>query len=73
MKEEALARHFRSNNSEYINIIKTVEEKVPDMLSNRKALLNLAVLCITDSIKEDSEKYSYLVQDLYRHSRRNSA
>jgi hypothetical protein len=62
MKEEALARHFRSNNSEYVNIIKTVEEKARDMLSNRKALLNLAVLCMTESIKEDPEKYSYLVQ-----------
>jgi DNA-binding protein H-NS len=62
MKEEALARHFRSNSSEYIKIGKTVEEKVRETLSNRKALLKLAALCLTESIKENPEKYSYLVQ-----------
>jgi hypothetical protein len=58
MKEEALARHFRSNNSEYVKI----DEKVRETLSNRKALLKLAVLCLTESVKENPEKYSFLVQ-----------
>jgi hypothetical protein len=37
MKLEAYVRRFENNNSKYLKITKTVEEKVRAMLSNSKA------------------------------------
>jgi len=59
MKEEALVRHL-NNNSEYIKIKKTVEEKVRATLSEGKPLIYLALFCIIESIKENPDKYSPL-------------
>ncbi|MGB8035600.1 MAG: hypothetical protein WCF03_17435 [Nitrososphaeraceae archaeon] len=60
MKVEALATHFESNNSEYVKINRSVEEKVHATLSNVKVLLSLALFCIIESIKENPDKYSPL-------------
>lgn len=62
MKEETLVEQFRNDNSEYVKIRKTVEEKVAEILSERKVLLKLAVLSLTESIRANPEKYSSLVQ-----------
>jgi hypothetical protein len=60
MNEEVLARHFQNNNSEYIKIKKSVEEKVRATLSEGKPLIYLALFCIIESIKENPDKYSPL-------------
>jgi hypothetical protein len=61
MKEEALVRQFENNDSEYIKIRKTAEEKVNNTLSDGKVLLKLAVLSLTESMKKDPEKYGRLI------------
>jgi DNA repair exonuclease SbcCD ATPase subunit len=56
-----LLRQFENNNEEYIKIIKTAEERVNNTLSERKDLLKLAVLSLTESMKNDPEKYGRLI------------
>jgi hypothetical protein len=59
--KEGLIAPFENNNEEYLNIRKTVEEKVLSTLSDRKALLKLALLSISESIRNSPEKYSPLI------------
>jgi len=61
MKDEALIRQFENNNKQYLKIRTTVEEKVRDILSNRKKLLESAALSIVESIRKNPEKYSSLM------------
>jgi hypothetical protein len=61
MKDEALVRNFENNNPEYFKIRKTVEERVHSALSDRKRILKLALLSLTESIKKDPEKYISLI------------
>lgn len=58
MKEENITRYFENNNGE---IRKIIEDKVRALLSNKRAFLSLATMCIMESIKENPEKYRYLV------------
>ena len=44
VKQEAIVKHFESNNEEYLKIRKTAEEKVISILSNSKMLLKLALV-----------------------------
>ena len=62
MKQEDIVNHFQ-NNDEYIKIRKTAEEKVHSVLSDRKMLLKLALLSLTDSMKNDPDKYSHLIHN----------
>ena len=61
MKQEALVKHFENNNEVYIKIRKTVEEKVINILSDRRMLLKLALLSLTESIRKDPDKYISLI------------
>jgi hypothetical protein len=61
MKLEALVRQFENNNSGYIKIRKTAEEKVLTTLSDRKGLLKLALLCLTQSMRNEPEIYNSLI------------
>ena len=61
MKLEALVKQFENNNEEYIKIRKTAEEKVLTTLSDRKGLLKLALLCLTQSMRNEPEKYNSLI------------
>lgn len=61
MKEEALARFFRNNDAEYLKIRKTVEEKAFSMLSGRKKILKSAALSLIESIRENPQKYNFLI------------
>lgn len=60
-KAEALVTHFENNNFEYVKIKRIIEEELRSRLLNRKSLLRLAALCINESIRENPEKYRYLV------------
>lgn len=62
VKQEAIAKHFENSNEVYyIKIRKTVEEKVVSILSDKKMLLKLAVLCLIESIRNDPAKYGSLI------------
>ena len=60
MKLEALVRQFKNNNSEYVKIRKTAEEKVHAKLSKGKDLLKLALFSLTETIREQPDKYNAL-------------
>ncbi len=59
MKEEKIVRGL-NNKAE---IRKIAEEKVHILLSNRRGLLKLAALCITESIRANPEKYRHLIHE----------
>src|ERR1051326_8892234 len=61
MKQEALVRRFENNSEEYAKIKKTVEGKVYSTLSDRRMVLKLALLSITESMGKDPDKYSRLI------------
>ncbi len=54
---EELVNHFKNDNAEYIKITKAVEEKVVSILSNANVLLRCALLSITESIRNDPERF----------------
>jgi hypothetical protein len=60
-KLEAFVYNFRNNDDGYTKLIKTIEEEVLRILSNKKALLKLAVLSIDESIRNNPDKYSPLM------------
>ncbi len=57
VKLEALVNDFQDNNEEYIKFTKSVEEKVVCVLSNAKVFLRYALLSITESVRNDPERY----------------
>jgi hypothetical protein len=61
IKQEGVVRQFQNNNEEYVKIKKTVEEKVHNVLSDRKMVLKLALLSLTESMRKDQDKYSHLI------------
>ena len=61
MKLESLVDNFQNNNEEYVKIKNTVEEKVHNVLSDRKMVLKLALLSLTESIRKEPDKYSQLI------------
>jgi hypothetical protein len=64
MKLEAFVESSQENNEEYIKIIKAVEEKVARVLSNAKVLLRYAFVSITESIRNDPERYRSLFYNM---------
>jgi hypothetical protein len=60
-KLEAFVYNFRNNDDGYTKLIKTIEEEVLRILSNKKALLKLAVLSIDESIRNNPDRYGSLI------------
>jgi predicted nucleic acid-binding Zn-ribbon protein len=54
---EALVDDFQDNNEEYLKIIKTVGEEILSVISNVKVLLRYALLSMTESIRNDPERF----------------
>lgn len=62
VKQEDLVKHFENNNEVYyIKIRKTVEGKVHSVLLDRKMLLKMALLSLTESMRKDPDTYSSLM------------
>jgi hypothetical protein len=60
MKLEAIVRQFENNNLEYVKIKKTAEEKVHAKLSKGKDLLKLGLFSLTETIRDQPDKYNAL-------------
>jgi hypothetical protein len=58
---EGLVGSFQNDNEGYIKIRNTVEEKVVSILSDKKMLLKLALLSLTESMRKNPNKYSHLI------------
>jgi predicted DNA-binding protein (UPF0251 family) len=61
IKQEDLVKHFENSNETYIKIRKTVKEKVVSILSDAKPLLRIALLSLTESMRNDPDKYNALI------------
>jgi chromosome segregation ATPase len=61
---QELVNDFQNNNEEYVKIIKAVEEKVLGVLSNGKVLLRCALLSLTESARNDPERYRLIFYNM---------
>ena len=58
---QELVDSFQNNNEEYNKIRNAAEEKVHNVLSDRKMLLELALLSLVESIRNNPGKYTSLI------------
>ena len=58
---EGIVDSFQNNNEEYTKIRNTVEEKVQSVLSDKKMLLKLALLSLTESLRKDPDKFNAFI------------
>jgi hypothetical protein len=58
---EGLVDNFQNNDQGYVKIRNTVEEKVISILSDKKTLLKLALLSLTESIRKDPDKFNAFI------------
>jgi hypothetical protein len=58
---EGLVNNLQNNSEEYFKIRNTVEEKVHSVLSDKKMLLKLALLSLTESMRKDPDRYISLI------------
>ena len=52
---------IKNNNEEYIEVIKSIENKISEYLSDKKKLLQLAIFSLIQSVRNDPDKHSALV------------
>ena len=58
---EGLVDNFQNNDEEYVKIRNTAEEKVVTILSDKKTLLKLALLSLTELMRKDPDRYISLI------------
>jgi hypothetical protein len=58
---ESFVYNYKNDDDEYIKVIKSIENKVRDSLSDKKRLLQLAIFSLIHSMRNDPDKYSALV------------
>ena len=61
---EELVNDFQNNNEEYVKITQTVEDKVVCILPNVKVLLRYTLLSITESARNDPERYRLIFYNM---------
>jgi hypothetical protein len=61
IRVQELVDNFQNNDETHIKIRNTVEQKVHSVLSDRKVLLKLALLSLTESMSKDPDRYSSLI------------
>ncbi len=60
-KLHTFVNNFKNNHPTYVKLIKTIQEEILRILSDKKALLKLAVLSLAESIRNNPDKYMSLV------------
>jgi hypothetical protein len=60
-KVQEFVYNYKNNDEEYVEVIKSIENKISDFLSNKKTFLTLAVTSVIESMRNNPEKYSALV------------
>jgi small-conductance mechanosensitive channel len=58
---EGLVDNFQNNDEGYVKIRNTAEEKVVNILSNKKTLLKLALLSLTESMRKNPDKFNAFI------------
>jgi hypothetical protein len=60
---ESIVTEFKSDNEEYLKIKQVAEEKVKDVLTNGKLLLNFATASVVESLRRNQELYNFVLND----------
>jgi hypothetical protein len=68
-KMEAFVNNYKTRDQEYVKLIKNIEDKVRDVLSDKKRFLELASFSVIESMRTNPDKYSSLVY----HNNENSS
>jgi hypothetical protein len=68
-KMEAFVNNYKTNDQEYTDLKKSIEDKVRDALSDKKRFIELAIFCVIESMRTNPDKYSSLVY----HNNENSS
>jgi hypothetical protein len=61
---EAFITEFKSNNEEYLEIKEAAEEKVKDVLTNSKLLLQFAIASVIESLRRNPELCNFVLKDI---------
>ena len=60
-KMEAFVNNYKTKDQEYVKLIKSIEDKVRDALSDKKRFLELASFSVIESMRSSPDRYSSLV------------
>jgi hypothetical protein len=60
-KVQAFVYNYKNNNEQHVEVIKSIENKISDFLSDKKTFLKIAIISVIESMRNDPEKYSALV------------
>jgi hypothetical protein len=55
---EAFVYNYKNNDEGYVEVIKSIENKIHNLLSDKKAFLKLAIFSLIHSMRNNPEKYS---------------
>ena len=58
---ETFVYNYKNNDEVYVKVLKSIENKVQDLISNKKAFLKLAIFSLIQSMRNNPDKYSSLV------------
>jgi hypothetical protein len=60
-KLEALVYNYKNNDEDYTKVIKSIENKIHDALSDKKPFLKLAIYSLIHSMRNNPDKYASLI------------
>jgi chromosome segregation ATPase len=55
---ETFVYNYKNNDEVYVKALKSIENKVQDLISNKKAFLKLAIFSLIQSMRNNPDKYS---------------
>ncbi len=60
-KLEAFVYNYKNNDEDYTKVIKSIENKIDDSLSDKKPFLKLAIFSLIHSMRNNPDKYASLI------------
>ena len=60
-KLEAFAYNYKNNDEDYTKVLKSIENKIHDSLSDKKPFLKLAIFSLVHSMRNNPDKYTSLI------------
>ena len=57
-KLEAFVYNYKNNDEDYTKVIKSIEDKIHDSLSDKKPFLKLAIFSLVHSMRNNPDKYT---------------
>ena len=60
-KLEAFVYNYKNNDKDYIKVIKSIENKIHDSVSEKKPFLKLAIFSLIHSMRNNPDKYASLI------------